>query len=80
MFFYSPCIIDHVDFLCFHNVLMFSLSEAGGSGDPHILTLDGKSYTFNGHGEYTLVSAYNDTCILQARTSIPSSSGISTYH
>ena len=70
-------------FLCFHNVLMFSLSEAGGSGDPHIFTFDGNSYTFNGRGEYTMVTvvtAYNDTFILQARTSIPSSSGISTYH
>ncbi|CAF3828571.1 unnamed protein product [Rotaria sp. Silwood1] len=33
----------------------------GGNGDPHFSTLHGGSYTFNGHGEYTLlkVSAIN---------------------
>ena len=29
----------------------------GGTGDPHIRTIDGKAYTFNGHGEYSLISA-----------------------
>ena len=24
-------------------------------GDPHLTTLDGLSYTFNGHGEFTLI-------------------------
>lgn len=24
-------------------------------GDPHIRTLDGQEFTFNGHGEYTLI-------------------------
>ena len=24
-------------------------------GDPHVRTLDGVDFTFNGHGEYTLV-------------------------
>ncbi|XP_052261338.1 mucin-like protein [Dreissena polymorpha] len=27
----------------------------GGEGDPHITTLDGFKYTFNGHGEYVLL-------------------------
>ncbi len=35
-------------------------------GDPHITTLDGKRYTFNGLGEYTLVTTRNFT--LQGRT------------
>ncbi|XP_030838223.1 sushi domain-containing protein 2-like, partial [Strongylocentrotus purpuratus] len=38
-----------------------------GSGDPHISTLDSTTYTFNGHGEFTLLNALNDTFILQAR-------------
>ena len=28
-------------------------------GDPHITTIDGKSYTFNGLGEYWLISTSN---------------------
>ncbi|XP_040205585.1 uncharacterized protein LOC120936885 [Rana temporaria] len=39
-------------------------------GDPHITTLDGLSYTFNGLGDFTLLdaSAENITFILQGRT------------
>ena len=39
-------------------------------GDPHITTLDGRVYTFNGWGEYTLLSIENgDTSFrLQGRT------------
>ena len=29
----------------------------GGNGDPHFKTLGGSSYTFNGHGEYTLIKS-----------------------
>ena len=36
-------------------------------GDPHINTLDGRMYTFNGRGEYTLVSL-EGFFELQART------------
>ncbi|XP_041471621.1 mucin-4-like [Lytechinus variegatus] len=38
-------------------------------GDPHINTIDGKKYTFNGLGEYRLMS-YNhgDPFVLQSRT------------
>jgi hypothetical protein len=28
-------------------------------GDPHIRTLDGAEYAFNGHGEYTLLRIYD---------------------
>ncbi|XP_059170016.1 mucin-4-like [Physella acuta] len=35
-------------------------------GDPHIVTLDGKKYTFNGRGEYFLIKT--DDFVLQART------------
>ncbi|KAH3847198.1 hypothetical protein DPMN_089515 [Dreissena polymorpha] len=39
-------------------------------GDPHMRTLDGMNYTFNGHGEYVLLSIQtsNVTFSLQART------------
>ncbi|XP_070537256.1 mucin-like protein [Ptychodera flava] len=37
-------------------------------GDPHLKTLDGVSYTFNGLGEYTLVQVDDDFFKLQGRT------------
>jgi fibulin 1/2 len=37
-------------------------------GDPHLQTLDGKSYTFNGHGEYLLMKAHDESFVLQGRT------------
>ena len=38
-------------------------------GDPHIRTLDGYVYTFNGIGEYTMVTMFDGSFTLQARTS-----------
>ncbi|CAH1258735.1 SUSD2 [Branchiostoma lanceolatum] len=37
-------------------------------GDPHVITLDGKSYTFNGKGEYTLLQADDVSLRIQVRT------------
>ena len=37
-------------------------------GDPHIRTLDGLIYTFNGIGEYTMVTMFDSSFTLQART------------
>ena len=37
-------------------------------GDPHITTLDGKQYTFNGWGEYIVMKTINDTFVLEGRT------------
>ncbi|XP_061188887.1 uncharacterized protein LOC133197060 [Saccostrea echinata] len=41
-------------------------------GDPHITTLDGKDYTFNGYGEYTMMKINSSTTNfeLQARTDL----------
>ena len=36
-------------------------------GDPHMVTLDGYKYTFNGKGEFTLVKHKDDMFTLQAR-------------
>ncbi|XP_071951342.1 sushi domain-containing protein 2-like [Antedon mediterranea] len=38
------------------------------NGDPHILTLDGLAYTFNGHGEYVLIDALGGLFEMQGRT------------
>ncbi|GAA6218625.1 sushi domain-containing protein 2-like [Lates japonicus] len=37
-------------------------------GDPHFITFDGLNYTFNGKGEYNLVSSPNRELSIQART------------
>ncbi|XP_044174744.1 uncharacterized protein LOC114975818 isoform X3 [Acropora millepora] len=39
-------------------------------GDPHIRTLDGGNYTFNGLGEYVMLDAQSGTFQLQARTGL----------
>lgn len=40
-------------------------------GDPHITTLDGHQYTFNGYGEYTMMRINKETGFeLQARTDL----------
>ncbi|XP_067053673.1 fibrillin-2-like isoform X3 [Acropora muricata] len=41
-------------------------------GDPHIRTLDGGNYTFNGLGEYVMLDAQSGTFQLQARTGMAS--------
>uniref|UniRef100_A0A8W8N5D1 Fibrillin-1 n=1 Tax=Magallana gigas TaxID=29159 RepID=A0A8W8N5D1_MAGGI len=55
----------------------FKMSENPGNralnfGDPHIVTLDGKNYTFNGYGEYTMlkISKASIQFDLQARTDL----------
>ncbi|XP_072178726.1 sushi domain-containing protein 2-like [Diadema setosum] len=43
-------------------------SMALGNGDPHITTLDMKTYTFNGHGEFLLLQTLDGVFTLQSRT------------
>ena len=52
----------HEDLLgtCFYAAFLF--------GDPHIVTLDGKAYTFNGAGEYVIIDALNKAFLVQARS------------
>ena len=38
-----------------------------GLGDPHIVTLDGLKYTFNGKGEFVLVETYDSSFTVQGR-------------
>lgn len=48
------------------NCIIYSLYYIGWVfGDPHIVTLDGHQYTFNGRGEFVLIEA--DTFIVQGR-------------
>ena len=45
------------------------LLVATGFGDPHVFTLDGFEYTFNGLGEYVLLQMPSMDLVVQARTS-----------
>ena len=40
-------------------------------GDPHIITLDGYLYTFNGKGEFILVESLDQSFLLQGRMTEP---------
>ena len=44
-------------------------------GDPHLVTLDGHKYTFNGHGEFILLQSLDKTLTIQVRMIEP----ITTY-
>ena len=37
-------------------------------GDPHFITFDGLGYSFNGKGEYTLVTSESRRLTVQGRT------------
>lgn len=37
-------------------------------GDPHFITFDGSAYTFNGRGEYYLLSSPDKGLFVQGRT------------
>ena len=44
---------------------MFCLART--FGDPHLVTLDGHKYTFNGHGEFVLVQSLDESLLVQVR-------------
>ena len=49
------------------SALLSPLSTAWLIGDPHFITLDSLRYTFNGHGEFTLIETPDDSFTLQGR-------------
>ena len=52
---------------CISKTLFPLLHAACVYGDPHIVTLDGHKYTFNGKGEFTLIETEDDFFNLQGR-------------
>ena len=48
--------------------ITFNFHTAWVFGDPHIRTLDGLEFTFNGLGEYTLIETTDKNFTLQGRT------------
>ena len=50
---------------CFLGVCLYP--SACIYGDPHVISLDGLKYTFNGKGEFTLIETVNNVFTLQGR-------------
>lgn len=55
---------------CFTNFL-----PGRGGGDPHVTTLDERDYTFNGLGEYTLITTDDQSIVIQGRTELTPGTG-----
>ena len=55
--------INHIH--CF--IILYCDNLACIFGDPHIITLDGLKYTFNGKGEFTMVKTDDESFTLQGR-------------
>ena len=55
----------------FYTVLICLFNLARAYGDPHMVTLDGYRYTFNGKGEFTLVESLSGDIVIQVRFTEP---------
>jgi len=55
------------------------LYVAWGWGDPHITTLDGRTYTFNGLGEYVLLRTNIRNFEFQGRTALAPNSDATIF-
>ena len=54
--------------MCVYMYMCIFVTVAWGWGDPHITTIDGRRYTFNGLGEYVLLRTNNSNFEFQGRT------------
>ena len=52
---------------CSYFHFWLTIFAATGFGDPHMITLDGVEYTFNGHGEFIVLKVKNSNFFLQGR-------------
>ncbi|XP_062874298.1 sushi domain-containing protein 2 [Trichomycterus rosablanca] len=72
--FYYCCLwSDHCDYYFKHrpssDCRTYRPPKAGSVlGDPHFITFDGSTYTFNGRGEYVLLHSPNHRLTVQGRT------------
>ena len=63
-----------------HIIYVWYSYAAWGHGDPHITTLDGRTYTFNGWGEYVVFQQQLDTNFMfQARTLPVANSSVTQF-
>ncbi|KAL8617491.1 hypothetical protein ACOMHN_062702 [Nucella lapillus] len=56
----------------------FTYIQSMGTGDPHLTTLDGKTFPFNAVGEFTLLRFQQPGFELQARTCVATSSQVTS--
>lgn len=56
------------NYVCGHRCFVSQCLAGVVLGDPHYITFDGLRYTFNGKGEYYLVSSPAKGLSVQART------------
>ena len=61
------------------HIITYITHTVWGFGDPHITTLDGFTYTFNGIGEYVLVRSVDDDIEFQGRTEEVGNSGATAF-
>ena len=50
-----------------------------GRGDPHVATLDGRDYTFNGLGEYMIFKSADESFLFQGRTQLVNGSTATVF-
>ena len=61
----SVCLCKLISLVRWFFILLFSVAIT--FGDPHIVTLDGVEYTFNGYGEYDILQVAGPEFKLQGR-------------
>lgn len=59
--------MKHRDRILTKSLVSHILFTAQAAGDPHLVTLDGKGYSFNGVGDFILVQDLNSSVIIQVR-------------
>ena len=65
MLIFSECVVTCTQ--CLNSTFVSISCAACVFGDPHIITLDGHKYTFNGNGEFVLIQTPDDEFTLQGR-------------
>ena len=58
---------------------VFCYTIAWGRGDPHFTTIDGRTYTFNGLGEYVLLRENHSDFEFQGRTELAFNSNATIF-
>ena len=71
--------LDVLYFVMYYLHLSTWCAVAHGRGDPHFTTLDGRTYTFNGLGEYALLREDTKDFEFQGRTELAPNSDATIF-
>ena len=69
MFYFDMCII----------AMMLYVIVVRGWGDPHLVTIDGRRFIFNGLGEYLLITTNTSDFEFQGRTTLAANSNATIF-